>query len=67
MTYGTLFLCRCFFGVERVIKWMEQTGWTFEITAKVDWAFFEDHLALEGGKWIKLYCFLMILGHSRMR
>lgn len=34
---------------------------------QVDWAFFEDHLVLEQGKWKKLYCFLMILGYSRMR
>lgn len=34
---------------------------------QVEWAFFEDHLVLEQGKWKKLYCFLMILGYSRMR
>ncbi|MCI8720559.1 MAG: hypothetical protein HFF74_05315, partial [Oscillospiraceae bacterium] len=25
------------------------------------------HLVYEDGKWKKLYCFLMILGYSRMR
>ena len=35
--------------------------------AQVDWAFFEDHLVLEDGKMKKLYCFLMVLGYSRMR
>jgi transposase len=34
---------------------------------QVDWAFFEDHLVLEDGKLKKLYCFLMVLGYSRMR
>jgi len=34
---------------------------------QVDWAFFEDHIVNEDGKWKKLYCFLMILGYSRMR
>ena len=34
---------------------------------QVDWAFFEDHVVLEAGKMKKLYCFLMILGYSRMR
>ena len=34
---------------------------------QMDWGFFEDHLVYEGGKWKKLYCFLMILGYSRMR
>ena len=37
------------------------------LQAQVDWAFFEDHLVLEQGKMKKLYCFLMILGYSRMR
>ncbi len=32
-----------------------------------NWAFFEDHLVYEDGKWKKIYCFLMILGYSRMR
>lgn len=34
---------------------------------QVDWAFFENHLVLEDGKWKKLYCFLMILRYSQMR
>ena len=34
---------------------------------QTDWGFFEDHLVYEDGKWKKLYCFLMILGYSRMR
>ena len=37
------------------------------LQAQVDWAFFEDHVVLENGKLKKLYCFLMILGYSRMR
>jgi len=37
------------------------------LQAQVDWAFFEDHLVLDQGKMKKLYCFLMILGYSRMR
>jgi transposase len=34
---------------------------------QMDWGFSEDHLVYEDGKWKKLYCFLMILGYSRMR
>ena len=34
---------------------------------QMDWGFFEEHLVYEDGKWKKLYCFLMILGYSRMR
>jgi hypothetical protein len=34
---------------------------------QMDWGFFEDHLVYEDRKWKKLYCFLMILGYSRMR
>lgn len=34
---------------------------------QVDWAFFENHLVLEDGKWKKLYCFLMKLRYSQMR
>ena len=34
---------------------------------QMDWGVFEDHLVYEDGKWKKLYCFLMILGYSRMR
>lgn len=37
------------------------------LQAQVDWAFFEDHRVWEDGKWKKLYCFLMVLGYSRMR
>ena len=43
----------------------------FETTSgkqgQMDWGFFEDHLVYEDGRWKKLYCFLMILGYSRMR
>lgn len=34
---------------------------------QMDWGVFEDHLVYEDGKWKKLYCFLMILGYSRMQ
>ena len=37
------------------------------LQAQMDWGFFEDHQVLEDGKTQKLYCFLMILGYSRMR
>lgn len=37
------------------------------LQAQVDWAFFEDYFVEEAGKSKKLYCFLMILGYSRMR
>jgi len=37
------------------------------LQGQMDWAFFEDHTALEDGKEKKLYCFLLILGYSRMR
>lgn len=37
------------------------------LQGQVDWAFFDDHTVFEGGEWKKLYCFLMILGYSRMR
>jgi len=33
---------------------------------QVDWAFFEDFHVRENGEEKKLYCFLMILGYSRM-
>ena len=33
----------------------------------MNWGFFEDHLVCKDGRWKKLYCFLMILGYSRMR
>ena len=34
---------------------------------QMDWGFFEDHTVHDEGKWKKLYCFLMILGYSRVR
>lgn len=34
---------------------------------QMDWGFFEDHTVLEDGHRKKLYCFLLILGYSRMR
>lgn len=34
---------------------------------QMDWGFFEDHTVYEDGKWKKLYCFLLVLGYSRMR
>ena len=34
---------------------------------QVDWAYFEDYKVFECGESKKLYCFLMILGYSRMR
>lgn len=37
------------------------------LQAQVDWAFFENYRVLENGAYKKLYCFLMILGYSRMR
>lgn len=37
------------------------------LQGQVDWAFFEDHQVLVDGKEKKLYCFLMVLGYSRMR
>jgi transposase len=37
------------------------------LQGQVDWAFFEDHIVLEEDTPKKLYCFLMILGYSRMR
>ena len=37
------------------------------LQGQVDWAFFEDHLVRDGGQLKKLYCFLMVLGFSRMR
>jgi transposase len=37
------------------------------LQAQVDWAFFEDYRVRENGEEKKLYCFLMILGFSRMR
>ena len=37
------------------------------LQAQVDWGFFENYHAFENGEKKKLYCFLMILGYSRMR
>lgn len=37
------------------------------LQGQVDWAFFEDHRVLVDGREKKLYCFLMVLGYSRMR
>jgi len=34
---------------------------------QMDWGHFEDHQVYENGQYKKLYCFLMILGYSRMR
>ena len=34
---------------------------------QMDRGFFEDHTVYEDGKWKKLYCFLPVLGYSRMR
>ena len=38
-----------------------------EKQSQMDWGFFEEHLVYEDGKWKKLYCFLMVLGYSRMQ
>ena len=37
------------------------------LQGQVDWAFFEENRVTESGEEKKLYCFLMILGYSRMR
>ena len=38
------------------------------LQAQVDWGFFENYTVIdENGELHKLYCFLMILGYSRMR
>ena len=37
------------------------------LQGQVDWRFFENYKVLENGEYKKLYCFLMILGYSRMR
>jgi transposase len=37
------------------------------LQSQVDWAHFEDYFVEEAGVKKKLYCFLMILGYSRMR
>ena len=55
----------------RKMDWNEKATVRFETMpgkqGQMDWGFFEDHLVYEDGKWKKLYCFLMILGYSRMR
>lgn len=37
------------------------------LQSQVDWAFFENYRVSHEGRQRKLYCFLMILGYSRMR
>ena len=37
------------------------------LQGQVDWGFFENFKVIENGEYKKLYCFLMILGYSRMR
>ena len=37
------------------------------LQGQMDWAHFEDYSVYEDGQTKKLYCFLMILGYSRMR
>jgi len=37
------------------------------LQGQVDWGFFENYRVFENGVEKKLYCFLMILGYSRMR
>lgn len=37
------------------------------LQGQMDWGFFEDHEILENGQRRKLYCFLLVLGYSRMR
>lgn len=37
------------------------------LQGQVDWGFFENYKVKENGEYKKLYCFLMILGYSRMR
>jgi len=37
------------------------------LQGQMDWAHFEDYTALEDGREKKLYCFLLVLGYSRMR
>lgn len=37
------------------------------LQGQVDWGFFENYKVCENGEYKKLYCFLMILGYSRMR
>jgi transposase len=37
------------------------------LQGQMDWAFFENHEVIEDAKAKKLFCFLLILGYSRMR
>ena len=37
------------------------------LQGQVDWGFFENYKVKENGEYTKLYCFLMVLGYSRMR
>ena len=37
------------------------------LQGQMDWAHFENYTVVENGKTKKLYCFLMVLGYSRMR
>jgi len=37
------------------------------LQAQVDWGYFENYRVMESGEERKLYCFMMILGYSRMR
>lgn len=37
------------------------------LQGQVDWGFFKNYKVLENGESRKLYCFLMVLGYSRMR
>ena len=37
------------------------------LQGQVDWGFFENYKVYENGEYKKLYCFLMVLGFSRMR
>ena len=49
----------------------EKTTVRFEtmpgLQGQMDWAHFEDHTVNEDGKAKKLFCFLLVLGYSRMR
>ena len=37
------------------------------LQGQVDWGFFENYKVKENGEYKKLYCFLRVLGYSRMR
>jgi len=37
------------------------------LQGQMDWAHFDNYAVMENGKTKKLYCFLMVLGYSRMR